>query len=96
MSINEIITEYLSEKEKKSAAEKRMETLKSMILDYAKDTDNFTTDIYTVIVKTQISTRIDTKALCADFPDAKDVYGKPVISKIVNAVVTAAAGKKSA
>lgn len=96
MSINEIITAYLQEKAAETAAKKRADAMKALILDYAKNADNFTTDVYTVVIKTTSSTRLDTAALYHDFPDIKDTYGKTTTSKTVAAVVTADQEKKSA
>lgn len=96
MSINEIITEYLAAKETENAAKKLADAMKALILDFAKESDNFTTDTYTVIIKTTASTRLDTKSLYKDFPDIKDTYGKTTTSRTVDAVRTADAKKKSA
>ena len=96
MNINEIITNYLQAMQEKRDAEKRAEAMKALILQHAGSADNFTTDVYTVIVKTTESTRLDTKRLYADFPEMKDVYGKTTTSTTVSAVVTADAAKKTA
>lgn len=96
MTINEIIACYLQEKENESSAKKRAAAMKELILKYAGDVDNFTTDIYTVIIKTSSSCRLDTDALYKDFPDIKNEYGKVTTSKTVAAVVTADAEKKTA
>ena len=95
MSINEIVAAYIAAKETESAAKKQAEEMKNLILDYAGNNDNFTTDLYTVVVKTTASTRLDTAALYKDFPDIKTVYGKTTASKSITAVATAAE-KKSA
>ena len=96
MSINEVITAYLQAKEEEKQAKKRAEAMKAFILDHANGADNFTTDVYTVVIKTTTSSRLDTAALYRDFPDIKTVYEKTTTSKTVNAVVTADAEKKSA
>jgi len=96
MDINTIIATYLQAKEAESAAKKQAAAMKELILQRAGDADNFTTDVYTVIIKTTASTRLDTSALYKDFPDIKDTYGKTTTSKTVDAVVTADAKKKSA
>lgn len=96
MGINEIIAAYIQEKAAEAAAKKRAAAMKSLLLEYAGGRDNFTTDIYTVVVKTTVSTRLDTAALYKDFPDIKDTYGKTTTSKTVDAVITADAEKKSA
>jgi len=96
MDINTIIANYLQEKAAEAAAKKRAEAMKALILDHAKNADNFTTDVYTVVIKTSSSVRLDTAALYRDFPDIKDTYGKTTTSKTVNAVITADAEKKSA
>lgn len=96
MDINTIIAEYISAKEQEAAAKKRAAALKNLILDHAKGADNFSTDVYTVIIKTTTSSRLDTAALYKDFPDIKSVYEKQTTSTTVTAVVTADQEKKSA
>ena len=96
MNINDIITSYLQATQAEADAKKRAAAMKELILQHAGDADNFTTDVYTVIVKTTTSSRLDTAALYKDFPDIKDTYGKTTTSKTVDAVVTADAEKKSA
>ena len=96
MNINDIITSYLQAKQAEADAKKRAAAMKELILQHAGDADNFTTDVYTVIVKTTTSSRLDTAALYKEFPDIKDTYGKTTTSKTVDAVVTADAEKKSA
>ena len=96
MNINEIITSYLQAKQAEADAKKRAAAMKDLILQYAGAADNFTTDVYTVVIKTTTSSRLDTDALYKDFPDIKETYGKTTTSKTVNAVVTADAGKKIA
>ena len=96
MNINDVITSYLQAKQAEADAKKRAAAMKELILQHAGDADNFTTDVYTVIVKTTTSSRLDTAALYKDFPDIKDTYGKTTTSKTVDAVVTADAEKKSA
>ena len=96
MNINDIITSYMQAKQAEADAKKRAAAMKELILQHAGDADNFTTDVYTVIVKTTTSSRLDTAALYKDFPDIKDTYGKTTTSKTVDAVVTADAEKKSA
>ena len=96
MNINDVITSYLQAKQAEADAKKRAAAMKELILQHAGDADNFTTDVYTIIVKTTTSSRLDTAALYKDFPDIKDMYGKTTTSKTVDAVVTADAKKKSA
>ena len=96
MNINDIITSYLQAKQAEADAKKRAAAMKELILQHAGDADNFKTDVYTVIVKTTTSSRLDTATLYKDFPDIKDTYGKTTTSKTVDAVVTADAEKKSA
>ena len=96
MNINDIITSYLQAKQAEADAKKRAAAMKELILQHAGNADNFTTDVYTVIVKTTTSSRLDTAALYKDFPDIKDTYGKTTTSKTVDAVITADAEKKSA
>lgn len=96
MNINDIITSYLQAKQAETDAKKRAAAMKELILQHAGDADNFSTDVYTVIIKTTTSSRLDTAALYKDFPDIKNTYGKTTTSKTVDAVVTADAEKKSA
>ena len=96
MNINDIITSYLQAKQAETDAKKRAAAMKELILQHAGDADNFTTDVYTVIIKTTTSSRLDTATLYKDFPDIKNTYGKTTTSKTVDAVVTADAEKKSA
>lgn len=96
MDINTIITNYLQAKQAETEAKKRAEAMKALILEHAKEADNFTTDVYTVVIKTSSSVRLDTATLYKDFPDIKNTYGKITTSKTVNAVVTADTEKKSA
>lgn len=96
MNMNDIITSYLQAKQAEADAKKRAAAMKEIILQHAGDADNFTTDVYTVIIKTTTSSRLDTTALYKDFPDIKETYGKTSTSKTVDAVITADAEKKSA
>lgn len=96
MSINEIIASYNAAKEEEKAAKARAEMLKALIVEHAAGAELFTTDIYTVFVKTTASERLDTKALYKDFPDIKKEYCKVTKSVSVNAIETASAAKKSA
>ena len=96
MDINKIIETYLNAKQEETDAKKRAAAMKDLILQHAGDADNFTTDLYTVIIKASTSTRLDTTALYKDFPDIKETYGKTSTSKTVDAVRTASAEKKSA
>ena len=96
MGINEIIAAYIQEKETEAAAKKRAAAMKALLIDYAGGRDNFSTDVYTVVIKTSASTRLDTENLYKDFPDIKETYGKTTTSTTVTAVVTADAEKKTA
>jgi len=96
MSINDIIAAYNAAKEQEKQAKKRAEEMKDLILAHAGGADNFTTDIYTVVIKTTTSSRLDTTALYKDFPDIKETYGRTTESKSITAVATAGAAKKTA
>jgi predicted phage-related endonuclease len=96
MDINTIIADYIAAKEAERDAKKRADAMKKTILQYAGDAETFTTEEYTVIIKTTASERLDTASLYKDFPDIKNTYGKVTTSKTVDAVQTAAANKKSA
>lgn len=95
-NINVIIAEYLAEKDRESAAKKRAEYLKSLILDHIGNADHITTEEYTIIVKTSESVRLDTKALYNDFPDIKETYGKTTVSRTIAAARIAASDEKTA
>ena len=96
MDINTIVADYIRAKEEENSAKKRAAALKDLILNHAGNAEIFTTDVYTVFIKTTTSSRLDTAALYKDFPDIKKEYGKETTSKTVDAVVTADAEKKSA
>lgn len=96
MSINEIIAAYNSAKEAENAAKKQAEAMKALIIDFAKGAELFTTDVYTVMIKTTTSERLDTKALYKDFPDIKNTYGKITTSKSITAIENSSSNKKSA
>ena len=84
MNITEIVATYEAKNELKKQLEKELENLKTIIVNYASDADTFNTDYHTVIIDRQIQNRLDTKAFYKDFPDAKDVYNKPVpITKVI-------------
>lgn len=96
MSINEIIASYNAAKQAEKEAKERAEMMKALIIEKAAGAELFTTDIYTVFVKTTTSERLDTKALYKDFPDIKKEYSKVTTSVTINAIETASATKKSA
>ena len=96
MGINDIIANYLQAKQQETAAKKTAAAMKELILQHAGSADNFTTDVFTVVIKTSESIRLDTAELYKDFPDIKETYGKKTTSKTVDAVITAGAEKKSA
>lgn len=96
MNINDVISSYLAAKAAEAENKKRAAAMKELIMQHAGAADNFTTDIYTVVIKTTTAARLDTAALYKDFPDIKQVYEKATTSKTINAVLTASAEKKSA
>lgn len=96
MGINEIIAAYIAAKQQESNAKKQAESMKALLIEHAAGRELFTTDLYTVFVKTTTSSRLDTIALYRDFPDIKDVYRKETTSTTINAIETAAAAKKPA
>ena len=77
MNINEIIAAYNAAHAEKTRLEKIEKEMKALILDHAGDNDHFSTDVYTVFIKTTMSDGLDTKALYKDFPDIKAEYGRP-------------------
>ena len=96
MAINDIISAYLAAKEQEAAAKKTAAAMKAAILDAARGADHFTTDAYTVIIKTSQALRLDTAALYRDFPDVKDTYGKTTTSVSVDVATLAAAEQATA
>jgi predicted phage-related endonuclease len=96
MDINAIIADYIAAKEAERDAKKRADAMKKTILQYAGDAETFTTEDYTVIIKTTSSERLDTAALYNDFPDIKNTYGKVTTSTSIDAAPVSAAEKKSA
>ena len=95
MNINTIISQYLAAKQAETEARKQAEGLKALILDHAKGADHFTTDDYTVIIKTTASVRLDTAALYRDFPDVKTAYGKATTSTTIAAVANVDSAEKA-
>lgn len=77
MNINDIVAAYIAAKEEENTAKKRADALRAAILEHAGKDSAFETDDYIVTIKTTISTILDTKALYKDFPDMKEVYGRP-------------------
>ena len=96
MSINETIAAYLAAKDAESAAKKRAAELKEIILAHAGSADNFQTDVFTVVIKTSETVRLDTAKLYKDFPDIKTEYGKITPSKTITAARKAGAESKTA
>lgn len=80
MTINEIISAYLTAKEAEREAKKQADALKDLIMSAMGNNPLFETDLYTVFAKQTESIRLDTKALYKDFPDIKKDYGKTVTS----------------
>ena len=80
MTINEIISAYLTAKEAEREAKKQADALKDLIMSAMGNNPLFESDLYTVFAKQTESTRLDTKALYKDFPDIKKDYGKTVTS----------------
>ena len=96
MSINEIIAELIESEAMKKAAERRYKAAKAAVMEYAAGRDFFETDEYSVFVKATESSRLDTDALYADFPEIKrDMYRKTTVSHSVTAAKREAE-KKSA
>ena len=96
MSINEIIAAYIAAKAEETSAKKRAAAMKELILQHASGKDNFTTDVYTVVIKTTSSIRLDTDSLYKDFPDIKETYGKVTVSRSLDAHALQAAEGKTA
>ena len=95
MDINGIITAYMAAKQAETAARKQAESMRALILDHAKGADHFTTDMYSVIIKTTESIRLDTAALYRDFPDVKTAYGKTTTSTTITAAAAAEGAEKA-
>ena len=96
MNINELISNYLNAKADKRDAEKREKAAAALIMEYAGNTLQFETDVYSVIIKETESVRLDTAALYEDFPDIKETYGKTTISRSITAAERTAHEKRSA
>lgn len=82
-NIDNIVSEFVALTEMERQTKKRIEELKTIILENACDSDSFTTSDYTIVIKQTESIRLDTKALYKDFPDIKNTYGKTSISKSI-------------
>ena len=82
-NINSIVSEFVALTEMEKQTKKRIDELKAIIFDHAGDSDSFTTEGYTIVIKQTESIRLDTKALYKDFPDIKNTYGKTSISKSI-------------
>lgn len=80
MTANEIICAYMAAQEQKRIAEKKADEMKKLIVSMMGSAPIFETDLYCVIPKRTEKTIIDTKALCKDFPDIKEEYGKQSVS----------------
>ena len=98
MNIDTIITHYLQEKEKETAAHKAAAADKELLLQFAAGKDMIETDEYTLIFKKSTSIRLDTKKLYHDFGESeiKSVYGTESTSTTIIAAEKASAEKKSA
>lgn len=97
MTANEIIFAYMAAQEQKRIAEKKADEMKKLIVSMMGSAPIFETDLYCVIPKRTEKTIIDTKALCKDFPDIKEEYGKPSVSVSLSiAEKTVSAGLKTA
>lgn len=83
MTINEMISSYLTIKEQAAALAKQEKQLKALLLESAAGRDFFETESYAVTIKTTSSFRLDTEALYKDFPDIKNDYGKVTTSRSV-------------
>lgn len=80
MTINEIISAYLSAREAEREAKKQADAMKDLIMSAMGSASLFETDVYSVFAKQTESIRLDTKTLYKDFPDIKKDYGKTVTS----------------
>lgn len=87
INIDEIIISYLQDTEIAKQAKKRADAAKELIKQYAAGNDTFSTDIFSVIVKSTDSVRLDTKKLYQDFgeKEMKSAYG--TVSTSVSLVI---------
>lgn len=92
-TIDEIIRKYNDAKAAEAIAKKEAAALKDLIIEYAKDRKTFDTDLYNVIIKETITTRLDSAALYKDFPDIKKEYGKESVSVSIAAAMKEAEKK---
>lgn len=79
-TIDEILRRFNEAKATEAAAKKEAAAMKDLIIEYAKGKKTFDTDLYNVIIKETITTRLDSAALYKDFPDIKKEYGKESVS----------------
>lgn len=96
MDINYIISEYVAAAAAEKAAKKRAENARALLLEKLAGRDSVVTDEYSVIIKKNVSTRLDTTALYKDFPDVKREYGRESVTTTVNVAALAADGTRSA
>lgn len=89
MSINEIIAAFIAAKEQEKRATATAKKMQSMILQHAGTAEYIETELYSVLIKTTESKRLDTDALYSDFPDIKETYGKTVVSRSILPVLKA-------
>ena len=94
-TIDEIIRRYNDAKAAEAAAKKEAAALKDLIIEFAKGRKTFDTDLYNVIIKETVTTRLDSAALYKDFPDIKKEYGKESVSVSI-AAAPKATEKKTA
>lgn len=90
MTINEIISAFIAAKEQEKAAAAIAKKMQTMILQHAGTAEYIETDLYSVLIKTTESKRLDTDALYTDFPDIKETYGKITVSRSILPVLKAA------
>lgn len=87
MTIDEIITNYLTANETKKAAEKQEKFYRDLLFDVAKERKVIDTDSFLVTIGLHARETLDTKRLYHDFPDMKKEYGKITEYKQVDSIV---------
>lgn len=84
MSIDCIVSRLFELEKELAPMKKEYDALRKQVLEYMDGRDIFETAGHVVTVKTTTSTRLDTTALYKDFPDIKEVYNRPTVSRSVS------------
>ena len=96
MSLNEAIAAYVENHAIESAAKKKADAAKKIILAACGELDELKTDIWTVYIKRTPSMGLNLEELYKDFPDIKELYPKESIRTSIDAHCIAASATKTA